>query len=160
MATPGTAARPTAVACSAPRVDSCRAHCCSGLAHRNVALRVTYLDGILVFLGGIIGTGYHWYFEGHNTFNMAISGIFSVREVVPLTLVTLDAWSFVKTTRNKMEIDGIERRVLHKWTFCFLMAMGFWNFVDADMFEFLINLPIVSYYETGTLLPPTTRTRH
>ncbi|MEO5811030.1 MAG: cbb3-type cytochrome c oxidase subunit I [Rhodanobacter sp.] len=125
-----------------------------GLAHRNVALRVIYLDGILVFLGGIIGTGHHWYFEGHNTFNMAMSGMFSVLEVVPLTLLTLDAWGFVKATEGKVTIDGVERRMPHKWTFHFLMAVGFWNFVGAGMFGFLINLPIVSYYETGTVLTP------
>ena len=32
------------------------------------------------------------------------------------------------------------------------MAVGFWNFLGAGVFGFLINLPIVSYYETGTLL--------
>ena len=42
----------------------------------------------------------------------------------------------------------------HKWTFYFLMAVGFWNFVGAGIFGFLINLPIVSYYEVGTLLTP------
>jgi nitric oxide reductase subunit B len=40
----------------------------------------------------------------------------------------------------------------HKWTFRFLMAVGFWNFVGAGIFGFLINLPIVSYFETGTLI--------
>lgn len=34
------------------------------------------------------------------------------------------------------------------------MGVGFWNFVGAGMFGFLINLPIVSYYETGTMLTP------
>ena len=32
------------------------------------------------------------------------------------------------------------------------MAVGFWNFVGAGIFGFLIDLPIVSYFETGTLL--------
>jgi len=32
--------------------------------------------------------------------------------------------------------------------------VGFWNFVGAGIFGFLINLPIVSYYEVGTLLTP------
>ncbi len=32
------------------------------------------------------------------------------------------------------------------------MAVGFWNFVGAGVFGFLINLPIVSYFEVGTLL--------
>jgi nitric oxide reductase subunit B len=34
------------------------------------------------------------------------------------------------------------------------MAVGFWNFVGAGVFGFLINLPIVSYYEVGTILTP------
>jgi nitric oxide reductase subunit B len=35
------------------------------------------------------------------------------------------------------------------------MAVGFWNFVGAGMFGLLVNLPIVSYYETGTGITPT-----
>ncbi len=125
-----------------------------GLAHRNVALRVIYLDAILYFLGGLIGTGHHWYFVGHTQFNMSLSALFSVLEVVPLTLLTLDAWDFVHTTRNRVDVDGKPQRVPHKWTFYFLMAVGFWNFVGAGMLGFLINLPIVSYYEVGTQLTP------
>ncbi|HEX7348163.1 MAG TPA: cbb3-type cytochrome c oxidase subunit I [Rhodanobacteraceae bacterium] len=125
-----------------------------GLAHRNVALRVIYLDAILYFFGGLIGTGHHWYFVGHTQFNMALSALFSVLEVVPLTLLTLDAWDFVHTTKGSVGVDGKPQRVPHKWTFYFLMAVGFWNFVGAGMLGFLINLPIVSYYEVGTQLTP------
>jgi nitric oxide reductase subunit B len=35
--------------------------------------------------------------------------------------------------------------VVHLW-------VGFWNFLGAGIFGFLINLPIVSYYEIGTAL--------
>jgi nitric oxide reductase subunit B len=34
------------------------------------------------------------------------------------------------------------------------MAVGFWNFLGAGVFGFLINLPVVSYFEVGTLLTP------
>lgn len=34
----------------------------------------------------------------------------------------------------------------------YLMAVGFWNFLGAGIFGFLINLPIVSYYEHATYL--------
>ncbi|HEY5365914.1 MAG TPA: cbb3-type cytochrome c oxidase subunit I, partial [Casimicrobiaceae bacterium] len=125
-----------------------------GLTRRNVALRVIYLDAILYFLGGLIGTGHHWYFTGQSSFNMAMSAMFSVLEVVPLTLLTLDAWDFVRTTRGDCDICGKAVAIPHKWTFYFLMAVGFWNFVGAGIFGFLINLPIVSYYEVGTLLTP------
>jgi nitric oxide reductase subunit B len=125
-----------------------------GLTRRNTALRVIYLDAILYFLGGLMGTGHHWYFTGQTQVNMALSALFSVLEVVPLTLITLDAWDFVQTTRGERETSG--RRVVfpHRWTFYFLMAVGLWNFVGAGMFGFLINLPIVSYYEVGTILTP------
>jgi nitric oxide reductase subunit B len=126
-----------------------------GLTSRNVALRVIYLDGILFFLGGLIGTGHHWYFTGQSSFNMALSAMFSVLEVVPLTLLTLDAWDFVRTTRGEGELDGKPVAVPHKWTFYFLMSVGFWNFVGAGMIGFFLNLPIVSYYEVGTQMTPT-----
>jgi len=125
-----------------------------GLTRRNVALRVIYLDAILYFFGGLIGTGHHWYFTGQTNINMALSALFSVLEVVPLTLLTLDAWDFVRTTRGDCDECGKTIVIPHKWTFYFLMAVGFWNFVGAGIFGFLINLPIVSYYEIGTLLTP------
>ena len=120
-----------------------------GLVERNTALRVIYLDVILIFGGGLIGTGHHWYFNGQTELNMALSAAFSALEVVPLTLITLDAWDFVTVTRG-------ERRApfRHKWTFYFLMAVGFWNFTGAGIFGFLINMPIVSYFEMGTNLTP------
>jgi len=34
------------------------------------------------------------------------------------------------------------------------MAVGFWNFIGAGIFGFLINLPVVSYFEIGTVLTP------
>ncbi len=40
----------------------------------------------------------------------------------------------------------------HRWAVMFLIAVGFWNFLGAGVFGFLINLPIVSYYEIGTAL--------
>ena len=125
-----------------------------GLTRLNTALRVIYLDAILYFLGGLIGTGHHWYFTGHTQFNMAMSAMFSVLEVVPLTLLTLDAWDFVRTTRGDCDVCGKPVAVPHKWTFYFLMSVGFWNFLGAGVFGFLINLPIISYYEVGTILTP------
>ena len=116
-----------------------------GLVERLTAQRLIYLDGILYFAGGIVGTGHHWYFTGQTELNMALSAVFSALEVVPLTLLTLDAWDFVSMTRK----EAVEFR--HVWTFRFLMAVGFWNFVGAGIFGFLINLPIVSYFEVGTI---------
>jgi nitric oxide reductase subunit B len=118
-----------------------------GAVRRITALRVIYLDAILYFGGGLIGTAHHWYFTGQTPIAMALGATFSALEVVPLTLLTLDAWDFYKLTQAQ---SGPASR--HRWTFFFLMAVGFWNFVGAGVFGFLINMPIVSYYEIGTTL--------
>ena len=125
-----------------------------GMVSRQTATRVIYLDAILFLGAGIIGTGHHWYWTGQTNINMALSATFSAMEVVPLTLLTLDAWDFIKLSKGKCDICGKEISIPHKWTFYFMMAVGFWNFVGAGIFGFLINLPIVSYFEVGTILTP------
>jgi len=119
-----------------------------GIVRRITALRVIYLDAILYFGGGLIGTAHHWYFTGQTPFAMALGATFSALEVVPLALLTLDAWDFYKVTNE----EGSPAGYRHRWTFFFLMAVGFWNFAGAGVFGFLINMPIVSYYEIGTTL--------
>jgi nitric oxide reductase subunit B len=126
-----------------------------GLVTAKTATRVVYLDAILYLGAGIVGTAHHWYFTGQTTMAMALGACFSAMEVVPLTLLTLDAWDFIRLGRAA-EHDGgaLEAARRQKWAIYFLMAVGVWNFVGAGVFGFLINLPIVSYFEIGTLLTP------
>jgi nitric oxide reductase subunit B len=125
-----------------------------GLISHLTATRVVYLDALLYLGSGIVGTGHHWYWTGQSHITMALGAMFSALEVVPLTLLTLDAWDFIKLTRSRCDVCGQRVSVPHQWAFYFLMAVGFWNFVGAGVFGFLINLPIVSYFEVGTLLTP------
>ena len=125
-----------------------------GLITVLTAARVVYLDAILYLGGGLIGTGHHWYWTGQPAVTMALGAMFSALEVVPLTLLTLDAWDFIKLTRSECDVCGKPVAIPHKWTFYFLISVGFWNFVGAGIFGFMINLPIVSYFEAGTLLTP------
>lgn len=122
-----------------------------GIVSRQRSIKIIILEAILTFAGGIIGTGHHWYFEGQSTFNMAVSSCFSAMEVVPLVLLCLEGWRFYRTSRTG-GVDGMGEQ--HKWVFNFFMAVGFWNFVGAGVFGFLINMPIVSYFEIGTYLTP------
>jgi nitric oxide reductase subunit B len=123
-----------------------------GLVTSRTATRVIYLDAILYLLGGIVGTGHHWYFTGQGTLNMGLAACFSALEVVPLTLLTLDAWDFIRLRDRQCEDCQTTFAERHRWAIYFLMAVGFWNFVGAGVFGFLINLPIVSYFEVGTAL--------
>jgi nitric oxide reductase subunit B len=123
-----------------------------GVVSARTATRLIYLDAILYLSGGIIGTGHHWYFTGQGTLNMGLASCFSALEVVPLTLLTLDAWDFIKLSKEQSSARGYDLASGQKWSIYFLMAVGVWNFVGAGIFGFLINLPIVSYFEVGTTL--------
>src|SRR4030095_6166998 len=112
------------------------------------ALTVIYMDIILYLGSGIIGTGHHFYWTAQPAINMALGSMFSALEVVPLTVLTVEAWKFV----NLAEVDGSIKNFQHYWAMMFLIAVGFWNFLGAGVFGFLINMPIVSYYEHATYL--------
>jgi nitric oxide reductase subunit B len=123
-----------------------------GVVTTKTATRLVYLDAILYLTGGIVGTGHHWYFTGQGTLNMGLAACFSALEVVPLTLLTLDAWDFIKLKDEQCASCGRALATNQKWALYFLMAVGVWNFVGAGVFGFLINLPVVSYFEIGTTL--------
>ncbi len=118
-----------------------------------VATTVIYLDIILYSVGGVIGTLHHIYFNGSPASEMSLGAFFSAMEVIPLLLLTYEAWRFMQlgTPPEKRTMLGTSSRTFpHKWAVMFLIAVGFWNFLGAGVFGFLINLPIVSYYEIGT----------
>jgi nitric oxide reductase subunit B len=121
-----------------------------GVVRERVALTVIFLDIILYSVGGVIGTMHHVYFSGEPAEHMALGAFFSAAEVIPLTFLTVEAWSFLQlgaaqTSKSKTPFP-------HRWAVMFLVAVGFWNFLGAGVFGFLINLPVVSYYEIGTAL--------
>jgi nitric oxide reductase subunit B len=126
-----------------------------GVVQKTVATRVVYLDVILYSIGGVIGTMHHLYFTGTPAMYLAFGAVFSAMEVIPLLLLTFEAWRFMRLGAT----DPDDRRSIlqattaafpHKWAVMFLVAVGFWNFLGAGVFGFLINLPIVSYWEIGT----------
>jgi nitric oxide reductase subunit B len=93
---------------------------------------------------------HHLYFSGEPAIHMALGAFFSAAEVIPLTFLTLEAWSFLQL--GAQQDSGNKASFPHFWSVMFLAAVGFWNFLGAGIFGFLINLPIVSYYEIGTAL--------
>jgi nitric oxide reductase subunit B len=121
-----------------------------GVIRERVALTVIYLDVLLYSAGGVIGTMHHLYFSGEPAEHMALGAFFSAAEVIPLTFLTVEAWSFLQLGSRQ---EGKSATPFpHRWAVMFLVAVGFWNFVGAGIFGFLINLPVVSYYEIGTAL--------
>lgn len=121
-----------------------------GVVRERVALTVVFLDIVLYSVGGVIGTMHHLYFSGEPAEHMALGAFFSAAEVIPLTFLTVEAWSFLQL--GAAQESRATTPFPHRWAVMFLVAVGFWNFLGAGIFGFLINLPIVSYYEIGTAL--------
>jgi nitric oxide reductase subunit B len=121
-----------------------------GVVRRKIAIQLIFLDVILYSVGGVIGTMHHLYFSGTPVEHMALGAFFSALEVIPLTFLTVEAWTFLQLGSRQQSRDSAP--FPHRWAVMFLVAVGFWNFVGAGVFGFLINLPIVSYYQIGTAL--------
>jgi nitric oxide reductase subunit B len=117
-----------------------------GLVSASSALRVAYLTAILVFLSGIPGTAHHYFWYGGPSFWLALGGVFSSIEPVPLILLVVRAWMEYRSIR------AAGQEFPYRWPLYFLTASSVWNFVGAGLFGFIINLPIINYYEHGTYL--------
>ena len=53
---------------------------------------------------------------------MALAALFSAMEVIPLKLLTIDAWDFIKLGKGCCDVCGQQIPVLQKWTFYFMIA--------------------------------------
>ena len=117
-----------------------------GLASARAALMVAYFTAALTFLSGIIGTAHHYFWYGGPSFWVGWGAVFSSMEPVPLLTLVV---------RGLKEYQGIKKEgkdFHYRWPMYFLVAASFWNFFGAGIFGFVINLPIVNYYEHGTYL--------
>jgi nitric oxide reductase subunit B len=117
-----------------------------GLVSAKSAIRVAYLTAILVFISGIPGTAHHYFWYGGPSFWLAIGGVFSSLEPIPMILLVVRAWMEYKSIKAEGKVFP------YRWPLYFLTASSVWNFVGAGMFGFLINLPIINYYEHATYL--------
>jgi len=117
-----------------------------GLATAKAALRVAYFTASITFLSGIIGTAHHYFWYGGPSFWVGLGAVFSSMEPVPLMLLVVRGLKEYQSIRR----EGVE--FPYKWPMYFLVAASFWNFLGAGVFGFIINLPIINYYEHGTYL--------
>ncbi|MYN45649.1 nitric-oxide reductase large subunit [Pseudoduganella sp. FT93W] len=114
-----------------------------GLIRAATANSAIVLETIVFLFGGILGTLHHLYFTGTPTFVIAIGAMFSALEVVPLSLIGIEAW------RNYQRSKAAPWVQTYKWSILCFIAVGFWNTVGAGLLGFSINTPIALYYMQG-----------
>jgi nitric oxide reductase subunit B len=114
-----------------------------GLIRAASANSAIILETIVFLFGGILGTLHHLYFTGTPTSVIAIGAMFSALEVVPLSLIGLEAYRNYKRSKAAPWVGA------YKWAILCFIAVGFWNTVGAGLLGFSINTPIALYYMQG-----------
>ncbi len=127
-----------------------------GLVSRQGAIRVIYLATLLFLGSGLLGISHNFYWNAKPAALMAMGSVFSTLQVVPLVLLTLEVWKFVRVpgySLRRSENSAVKGSSFgFSEAFLFLIAVNFWNFFGAGVFGLIINLPIINYYEHGTYL--------
>ncbi|MBK6290399.1 MAG: cbb3-type cytochrome c oxidase subunit I [Ignavibacteria bacterium] len=125
-----------------------------GLVSKQAAIRVIYIATLLFLGSGLLGISHNFYWNGKPVATMALGSIFSTLQVIPLVLLTIEAWRFSHLPRLLEEgaSSSPAQRFGFSEVFLFLVGVNFWNFFGAGVLGFIINLPIANYYEHGSYL--------
>ncbi len=117
-----------------------------GLVSRQLAERTVLLETILIFLGGVLGTGHHWYWIGAPSIWLALGTTFSFIEVLPLVLLVIEAmtqWNHIKQHAH----------FPYRLAYLYIIGAAWWNFIGAGVFGgATLNAPLINYYEHATFL--------
>jgi nitric oxide reductase subunit B len=117
-----------------------------GLVSRKLAERAVYFQLILIFLGGVLGTGHHLYWVGGPSMWVPMGSMFSFIEVLPLVLLIIEAIQQYRLIRRHGEFN-------YRLAYTYVIGAAFWNFVGAGVFGGgTLNAPLINYYEHGTFL--------
>lgn len=126
-----------------------------GLVNRQAVVKVVYIAALLFLGSGLLGISHNFYWNAKPVGTLALGSVFSTLQVVPLILLTLEAWRmqrmpYLLSTKQKDK----HRSSLFAMpgVFLFIIGVTFWNFFGAGVFGLIINLPIANYYEHGTYL--------
>lgn len=117
-----------------------------GLVSRRLAEKTVLLEIILIFLGGVLGTGHHWYWVGEPSMWLALGSVFSFIEVLPLLLLIIEA-----TTQHNLIKK--QEKFPYRLAYLYIIGSAVWNFIGAGVFGGgTINAPLINYYEHATFL--------
>jgi nitric oxide reductase subunit B len=119
-----------------------------GLVAASSANRAIVMETIVFLFGGILGTLHHLYWTGTPTAIIAVGAMFSALEVVPLSLLGVEAYRNYRRSKSAPWVQA------YRWAILCFVAVGFWNAVGAGMLGFAINPPASLYYVQGLNMTP------
>lgn len=117
-----------------------------GLISHKVAVKVMFFELFLISLSGTLGVGHHYFWQGLDEYWIAIGGIFSALEPLPLALMIIEA---MKNKREKLYSgEQFDFGIPFMW----IAGSAVLNWIGAGFLGMMINTPTISYYSHGTYL--------
>ncbi len=117
-----------------------------GLISQKTAERVMFFELFLIMMSGTLGVGHHYFWQGLDEYWIAIGGIFSALEPLPLALMIIEAW------KNQREQKAEGKTNAFSTPFMWIAGSAILNWIGAGFFGMVINTPTISYYSHGTYL--------
>lgn len=117
-----------------------------GLISHKTAVRVMFFEIFLIMLSGTLGVGHHYWWQGLDEYWIAIGGIFSSLEPLPLALMIVEAM------KNLREKSYTGEDFAYRTPFMWIAGSAILNWIGAGFFGMVINTPTIDYYAHGTYL--------
>jgi nitric oxide reductase subunit B len=116
------------------------------LLRKRSAEKAVIFQAIFVMGSGIIGVSHHYWWIGLPEVWLPLGTIFSTLEFVPLLFILYEAIGQYRA------MGSAKRDFPYRMAFYFIIASSVWNFFGGGVMGFFINLPIISYFQSGTYL--------
>lgn len=100
----------------------------------------------LIMMSGTLGIGHHLWWQGLDEYWIAVGGIFSALEPLPLALMIIEAM------KNQRKMTQSGESFAFSTVFMWLAGSAIMNWIGAGFLGMVINTPTISYYSHGTYL--------
>lgn len=114
----------------------------SGLASRAQVEKWLYLEATLAVMGGLYGTGHHYYWIGFPAVWLILGSLLSLVEVVPVGLLVHMTYKGLKHKKIRSNRE--------KLTLWLLLSSVFYHITGASLLGLIITVPWVNLYMHGT----------
>lgn len=114
----------------------------SGLAARAQVEKWLYLEGTLAIVGGLYGTGHHYYWIGFPAIWLIIGSLVSLVEIIPVGMLVHMTYKGLKSKKVRSKRE--------KLTLWLLLSSVFYHITGASLLGLFITVPWVSLYMHGT----------
>ncbi|MCB8817805.1 cbb3-type cytochrome c oxidase subunit I [Desulfosporosinus shakirovi] len=116
----------------------------SGLAPRREVEKWLYLEAVLAVVGGLYGTGHHYYWIGFPAVWLVLGSLVSLVEIIPVGMLVRMTYKGLKSTKIRSNRE--------KLTLWLLLSSVFHHITGASLLGLFLTVPWINLYTHGTYI--------